>query len=102
MKSKLKPVHEVRREHRERAPESMTHFDSMRKNLTEAIARRIHKHIKPDPMALDEDDIILEREGWLTKEEMKAAVAILYEEHNYGDEIDLEDCISEAQKRNVL
>lgn len=77
---------------------SMTNLDRMRQALTNAIAQRMHKHIKPHPDAIDVDDVIVEREGWLTVEELMAAAYINVREIGadpYG-------CFVEAAKRNVV
>lgn len=76
----------------------MTQLDRMRQALTDAIAQRIHKHIKPHPHAIDEDDVIVEREGWLTVEEIMAATYINAREIG----ADPYECFTEAAKRNVV
>lgn len=77
---------------------SMTNLDCMRQALTNAIAQRMHKHIKPHPEAIDIDDVIVEREGWLTVEELMAASYINAREIG----ADTYDCFVEAAKRNVV
>lgn len=78
--------------------EPMTHLDRMLKELTLSIARRMHKHISVAPDAIDDGDIIVEREGWLTIEEIMAATYI------NAREIGAEpyECFTEAAKRNVV
>ena len=95
----LKSLKEMKEEfNRTGTPQSMTQLDRMRQALTNAIAQRMHKHIKPHPHAIDEDDVIVEREGWLTVEEIMVAAYINAREIG----ADPYDCFTEAAKRNVV
>lgn len=102
----LKSLKEMKEEfNRTGTPQAMTHLDRMRQALTNAIAQRIHKHIKPHPHAIDEDDIIVEREGWITEDELRAAAYVIASNDNLieAPEYDLARAYrSEAQKRNAI
>lgn len=111
MSYKFKPLNETKRDHANRPPESMTYEEKMRKKLSEAIVKRIHKHIKPDPDGFDEDDVLLDREGWLTMDELKAAAHVVFSDifgrNTSANPEDLtvsvlSECEAEAQKRGVI
>lgn len=78
---------------------SMTRLDWMLKSLSETIAVRMHKHISIAPDAIDDGDIIVEREGWLTEEDLLAAAHILKE---CGIPHSPEDSLVAALRRNIL
>lgn len=77
----------------------MTRLDWMLKTLSETIAVRMHKHISLAPDAIEEDDIVVAREGWLTEEDLLAAVHILKE---CGVPHSPEDSQVAALRRNIL
>lgn len=84
---------------------SMTNLDCMRQALTNAIAQRMHKHIKPHPDAIDIDDVIVEREGWLTEEELRACAYVIASHDNVMEDPSFNLAKAyrvEAQKRNVV
>lgn len=96
----------MKQEYRELGtPEPMTNLDRQRQALTLAIAKRMHRHIKPHPHAIDDDDIIVEREGWITEDELRAAAYVIASNDNLIEApgYDLARAYrSEAQKRNAI
>lgn len=86
------------------APESMTDLDRKRQALTLAFARKMHKYTKEAPDAIDEDDIMVEREGWLSEDDLRAAAWVAMQDCTDFDRYIgfPKECELAALRRNVI